>query len=99
MCLCQDCCPVCFAGNRAVKQAQVRQEDAGQEADLLEAAVEVVAEMQLTAEELKVCFLCISECVSRPTHQLNHPEPSYSLGVLQLQAALSSVAQQHNISK
>lgn len=42
------------AGKRGAKQAVVRQEDTAEEADLLEAAIEVVAEMQLTAEELKV---------------------------------------------
>ena len=43
-----------------MKQAKVRVEDPGQEADLLEAAIEVVAEMQLTAEELKV--FCWTPC-------------------------------------
>lgn len=41
-----------------MKQATVRQEDTAEEADMLEAAIDVVAEMQLTAEELKV--LCIT---------------------------------------
>ena len=39
---------------RKAKQASLP-EDNGEEQEMLEAAIEVVAEMQLTADELKVC--------------------------------------------
>lgn len=46
--------PVLNTVGKKAKQPPIL-EDNGEEQEMLEAAVEVVAEMQLTAEELKVC--------------------------------------------
>ena len=48
-----------LSAGRNVKQSPV-QEDHLEEQEMLEAAIEIVAEMQLTAEELKVCSMFLS---------------------------------------